>query len=71
MSGQSKPELHLFVWDEFCSDYTDGLAVAIAETVEQAQKLIEKKRDCRVFDWGPVQQFPANEPIAFCVNGGG
>ena len=38
------PELFLFVWDKFCSDYTDGLAFAIAETLEQAQRLIEKKR---------------------------
>jgi len=65
-----KPELFLFVWDQFCTDYTDGLAVAIAETVEQAQKLIEQKRGYPPFDWGPVQQFPASEPIAFCVTGG-
>ena len=69
--SEEKPELFLFVWDQFCTDYTDGLAVAIAETVEQAQKLIEKKRDCRVFDWGPVQQFPVTQPIAFYADGGG
>jgi hypothetical protein len=65
-----KPELFLFVWAQFCPDYTDGLAFAIAETVEQAQKLIEQKRGYRPTDWGPVQQFPASEPIAFCVTGG-
>ena len=26
--------LKLFVWEGFCPDYTDGLAFAIAETVQ-------------------------------------
>ena len=69
MSGE-KPQLYLFVWTEFCTDFTDGLAFAIAETVEQAQRLIERTRGCAVSDWGRVQQFPASEPIAFCVTGG-
>jgi hypothetical protein len=70
MSGE-KPKLFMFVWSQFCPDYTNGLAVAIAETVEQAQKLIEQRRGYEVHEWGPVQQFPATEPIAFCVSGGG
>ena len=70
MSKQPKLELFLFVWTQFCPDYSSGLAVAIAETVEQAQKLIEQSRGYKVSDWGPVQVFPANRPIAFCVNGG-
>jgi len=68
--SKQRPELFLFVWTEFCPDYSDGLAFAIAETVEQAQKLIEQKRGYQGNDWGPVQQFPATEPIAFYVNGG-
>ncbi len=66
-----KQELFMFVWDQFCSDYTNGLAVAIAETVEQAQELIEQRRGYQVYDWGPVKQLPVTEPIAFCVSGGG
>lgn len=69
-----KPELFLFVWDEFCPDYTDGLAVAIAETVEQAEELIRQSRNSEfeAYDpWGPVQKFSVTEPIAFWVNGGG
>ena len=65
-----KPELFLFVWNKFCPDYTDGLAFAIAETVEQAQKLIQQHRGCVVYDWGPVQRHPLTELIAFCVSGG-
>jgi hypothetical protein len=66
-----KPELFLFVWDKFSPDYTDG-AIAIAETVEQAQKLINKslRYEVKVYEWGPVQKFPVTEPIAFWVNGG-
>ena len=70
MSEQPKLELFLFVWTQFCPDYSNGLAFAIAETVEQAQKLIEHKRGYRPTDWGPVQVFPATGPIAFCVSGG-
>ena len=70
MSGE-KPELFLFVWTEFCTDFTDGLAFAVAETVEQAQRLIERNRGCAVTDWGRVQQFPVTGPIAFHVDGGG
>jgi len=66
-----KQELFMFVWDQFCSDYTNGLAVAIAETVEQAQELVQQRQGYEVDDWGPVQQFPVTEPIAFCVSGGG
>ena len=68
--SKRRPELSLFVWTEFCPDYSNGLAFAIAETVEQAQKLIEHKRGYRPSDWGPVQVFPATGPIAFCVSGG-
>lgn len=64
------PELCMFVWEQFNPDYTDGLAVAITETVEQAQKLIEQSRGYEVDEWGPVQKFPVTKPIAFWVNGG-
>jgi hypothetical protein len=105
MSGKNS-ELSLFVWEEFCFG---GLAFAIAETVEQAQKLIERRRvgsKCAVAqitnltadsgegladsvladalsmfpsaerpsfvvdDWGPVQQYPLTDPVAFYVSGG-
>ena len=69
--SKQRPELFLFVWTQFCPDYSNGLAVAIAETVEQAQTLIEHKRGYRPTDWGPVQVFPATGPIAFWVSGGG
>ncbi len=61
-------KLKLFVWEEFCPDYTSGLAVAIAETVHEAQDLIGRDY---ISDWGPVREFPLTEPRAFSVTGGG
>ena len=68
-----KPELFLFVWNEFSPDYSDGLLVAIAETAEQAQKLINQSRryEDEVNEWGPVHRFPVTKPMAFWANGGG
>ena len=104
-----KPELFLFVWTCWRPDSADGVAFAIAETAEQARKLIQKKRvgsKCAVAqitnltadsgegltdsqladalslfpsadqpsfvvdDWGPVQQYPLTDPVAFYVSGG-
>ena len=63
--------MRLFVWTEFCPDYTDGLAFAIAENVEQAHRLVIESKGYEPFDWGPVQEFPVTEPRSFCVAGGG
>jgi len=64
-------KLQLFIFDEFCPDYVDGLAVAIAETEEEAKKLIEEKSGSPVNSnrWGNVRIFPLNKKIAFGVIG--
>ena len=67
----SEVKMRLFVWEEFCPDYTDGLAFAIAETVDQAQKLITQSRGYEPFDWGRLKEFDLSEPVAFAVSGGG
>ncbi len=71
MSAEN-PELFIFVWDQFCPNYTDGLAFAIAETVDQAQKLVSQSCYYGVEedDWGRVKKFPLTKPIAFWVEGG-
>lgn len=69
MSGE-KPELFLFVWDEFFPECTYGLAVAVAETMEQAQEAIRQHVDYDVKHWGPMRKLPVTEPIAFAVPGG-
>lgn len=35
--------LKLYVWEEFCTDYSPGLAFAIAKSEEDAKKQIIKK----------------------------
>lgn len=64
-------ELRMFVWAEFCPDYTDGLAFAIAPDVRTAQNMVVEKCGFRPVNWGPVAEYSISEPIAFAVTGGG
>ena len=68
MSGET-PELFLFAWAYFCDGDAGGIAFAIAETLEQAQQMIEQRRGYEVSNWGPLRQFPVTEPVAFYVSG--
>jgi len=63
-------KLKLYVWDDFAPDYTGGLAFAIAETVQEAQKIIEKGGGITL-EWGDVKEYPLNKKIAFHRHGGG
>jgi hypothetical protein len=66
-----KNNLKLFVWTDFCPDHFGGLAVAIAEGVEEAQQLIVKHRGgFEVYAWGNLRVYPLTEKMAECVNGG-
>ena len=48
-------ELKLYVWTSFCPDCTGGLAVAIAETVDEAKLLVQAAyRPRSVWDWGKL-----------------
>jgi hypothetical protein len=60
----------LYVWEGFSHDYTDGLAFAIAESVEEAMKQIEEFQGYEVYTWGKLSTHPLNEKIARCVSGG-
>ncbi len=63
-------KLKLYVWEEFAPDYSEGLAFAIAENIEEAQEILLEKRDYSdTKDWGPVKEFPIKK-IGFYVNGG-
>jgi len=66
-----KPELRLYVWDNFNPDYTEGLAFAIAGSEKEARKLIEQDRGFPVSDWGPLCVRPLNQRYATSVSGGG
>ena len=63
--------MKIFVWDEFQPDYSDGLAVAIADTVEEAKDLVCETHyfEKTEINWGPVQEFPLTKK-GFHVTGG-
>ena len=63
--------MRLFVWEGFCSDYTDGLAFAVAENIEQAREMVKKAKGYEPFDWGTLREFDLSSPVAFAVSGGG
>ena len=50
-------ELKLYVWTGFCPDYTDGMAFAIAETVEQARSYVTGYMETEPMpgDWGDLE----------------
>jgi len=62
--------LSLYVWTQFCPDYTDGLAFAIAETEEHARQLVTDQLTWEPSDWGKVQVLPHDQPIGFGSYGG-
>jgi hypothetical protein len=66
-----KKKLQLFVWTNFCRDYTGGLAFAIANDVIEAQKMIEEKMQYGVYDWGTLSVHEIDKSFAECVSGGG
>ena len=68
--GAKKSKLKLFVWQDFCPDYTSGLAFAIAKDETEARKLVVKERQFEPYDWGSLTIHPIKR-IAKCVNGGG
>ena len=64
--------LKLFVWQGVLSDYSDGIAFALAESEEQAREMLLKERssledDCEFKN--PPDEYET--PIAFAINGGG
>ncbi|GAG27365.1 unnamed protein product [marine sediment metagenome] len=63
--------LKLFIWTEFCPDYTSGLAFAIAKDETDARKLIEEERGFNVYEWGNLEIKPLSRRIARSVSGGG
>lgn len=63
--------LHLYIWNGFCPDYTNGLAVAIAKSRAEAERLVEAEHGGEVWQWGELEVHPLNKPVAACVSGGG
>jgi hypothetical protein len=64
-------KLKLFVFDGFCPDFSDGLAFAIAETEEEAKKIIIKEIFTDPKDWGILRIHDLSEKVGYGVRGGG
>ena len=65
-------KMKLFVWTEFCPDYTDGLAFALAEDETEARKLVIEECDYDPEDsWGVLEVRCVDDKFAVYVSGGG
>jgi hypothetical protein len=64
--------LKLYVWRDFNRDWSSGLAVALASSLEEAKRLVRKEQDDAGCDFGedPVEVYDIDKPIAFTVSGG-
>lgn len=63
-------QLRLYIWTDFCPDKTAGMAMAIAETVEEAKTSVKKAHGpLPVWDWGTLTIHDI-EPYATCIDGG-
>jgi len=68
--------MNLYVWTEFCPDYYDGLAVAVAETEEEAKEQVQNifyLTEEEDITWGDLHVIPLAEvdtPFAYAVVGG-
>lgn len=62
-------ELKLYVWTEFCPDYTNGLAFAIASSQKEAMDKI-KDNHSYIHRWGNLTIHELNEEISYSVMGG-
>ena len=62
--------MNLYVWDEFAPDWSDGLAFAIAPSLERARELVEIECGYSPSDWGPYTEYPVDEETAEACTGG-
>ena len=65
--------LKLYVWEDFYSDFTDGIAVAIASSFEEAKALVGRDTygPYNLEKWGDHYTVPLNAPFAVSHVGGG
>lgn len=65
--------MKLFVWEGVLTDYTAGMIVAVAPTVNEARKAIKKEIDCIPDDDlnEEPEEVDMTKPAVFWVWGGG
>ena len=61
--------MKLFVWNHFCPDWSDGLAFAIAETVDEAKQMIIEDTDTDFIEWGVCRELPIDGKVSYYVYG--
>ncbi len=66
-----KNKFKLFVWTDFCPDYTSGMAVALAHDETKARKLVVKEYSGEPYQWGELHIYPVTKTFAQCISGGG
>lgn len=65
--------LKLYIWTEFCPDYTDGLAFAIAENELEARQFIIKSCESEgfnVWNWGKLEVKEISKCSRWILGGG-
>jgi hypothetical protein len=70
-AGVKKPKLKLYVWTDFCPDYSGGLAFAIASDELEAKRLIVEKFGYEPWSWGELSVRSLTKKTAQYVSGGG
>lgn len=65
--------LKLYIWEDFYSDYTDGIAVAIASSLEEAKALVGRDTygPYNLKSWGDYYTVPLNVPFSVSRPGDG
>jgi len=63
--------MKLFIWTNFCPDYTSGLAFAIAKDEQEARELVIKEYGYEPYEWGELEVRRVDWRVARCVYGGG
>lgn len=68
----SNNEFKVYVWLQYRSDYKDGLAVAVARTLQEAIDKVVSQSGLGYdpHEWGPVEVYSIRESMAFCRSGG-
>jgi len=68
--SKRKNNLKLYVWTDFCPDYSGGLAIAIARSETDARHLITEERGYEIYDWGELTIHSLSRRFAVSVSGG-
>jgi len=68
-----KNKLKLFVWEDVLSDFTSGIAFAIAETEQEAREILLNKESCLASDASFNGHKPKvyNDKMCYTLWGGG